>query len=134
MRPSRLSGCAQRDERGEAVPCRAAAPRARDRLRSCFGEFPPRSRKRAREAPQRVRRKESSLRPLDSLVHGGVVLMNHVELGGEAEKTLGVADEKVAIGIQTAMELVDEALLLRLVEIDHHVAAEDDVVVLRQEF
>ena len=60
--------------------------------------------------------------------------MNHVELGCEPEEALRVADEEIALGIQAAMELVDEPLLLRLVEIDHHVAAENDVVALRQIF
>ena len=80
------------------------------------------------------RRAESSRRALDSLIHGRVVLVNHVEFGGKSEQTLGVAHEKIAFRIQAAMEFVDQALLLRLVEIDHDIAAENHVVALRQKF
>jgi hypothetical protein len=45
-----------------------------------------------------------------------------------------MTDEEIAFRVKTAMEFIDQALLFGLIEIDHHVAAEDHVVVLRQEF
>ncbi len=60
--------------------------------------------------------------------------MHHAEFGGKSEETFGVADKEVAAGIQAMPELFDEALLFGFVEIDHDVAAEDDVVAARQEF
>jgi hypothetical protein len=60
--------------------------------------------------------------------------MDHVKFRGKTEETLGVTDKKVAFLVKTTMELVDQALLLGLIEIDHHVAAEDHIVVLRLVF
>jgi hypothetical protein len=60
--------------------------------------------------------------------------MDHVKLRGKAEETLGMTDEKIAFLVETAMEFVDQALLLGLIEIDHYVATEDHVVMLRQKF
>ncbi len=45
-----------------------------------------------------------------------------------------MANEEVAAGIQAMPELFDQSLLLSFIEIDHHVAAKDDVVAARQEF
>ena len=67
-------------------------------------------------------------------VSGAVVLVHHAEFLREAEKAFGVPDEEIAIGIQAVPELFDETLLLGFVEIDHDVAAEDEVVALRQKF
>ena len=58
--------------------------------------------------------------------------MNHVELFRQAEKALRVADEQIAVRIQAAVKLFDKPLLFGFIEIDHHVAAEDHVVALRQ--
>ena len=68
---------------------------------------------------------KSSLSSLDSLVNGGVVLVNHVKLRRKAEKAFGMTDEQISLGIQAAVELFDKAFLLGLVEINHHVAAEN---------
>src|SRR5271170_6972273 len=73
----------------------------------------------------RDRRAENSLRPLDFLIHGCVVLVNHVELCGEAEETLGVSHEKIAFRIQTAIKLVDQPFLLGLIKVNNHVAADN---------
>jgi hypothetical protein len=63
---------------------------------------------------------------------GGAVVFAPCEIFGSSRKTFGMADE--AAGIQAVVELVDEALLFGFIEIDHDVAAEDDVVAARQEF
>ena len=63
--------------------------------------------------------------PFDPLIHGGVILVNHVELCRQAEQALRVPDEQIAFGIQAVMKFVDQALLFRFVEIDHHIAAEN---------
>ena len=68
-----------------------------------------------------------------SLVCRAVVQVDHAELIAQSEQAFGMADEEISIGIQAAIELFDEPLLLGLVEIDHHVAAEDEVVALGQE-
>ena len=60
--------------------------------------------------------------------------MDHSEFLREAEKAFRVADEEEAAGIQAVPELFDQALLLGFVEIDHDVAAENDVVASREEF
>ena len=83
----------------------------------------------------RVRRKEQRHACyLVALVCGAVVLVDHAELVGEPEQALGMAHEQISVGIQAAVELLHQPFLLGFVEIDHHVAAEDDVVALRQEF
>src|SRR5215471_20166468 len=135
MPRNRLSGCGQRGGHGAGSLCRSDALRARGRLRSWPGEFPRRFRRRARGAPMRDRHaKRSLLRRLQALVHGAVVLVNHVVARSKAEETFGVADKKKAVGIQAAMKFFDETLLFGPVEIDHHVAAENDVVALREVF
>jgi hypothetical protein len=58
--------------------------------------------------------------------------MNHAELLCEAEKTFRMSHEQIASGIQTMPKFLDEALLLRFVEIDHDVAAKNDVVATRK--
>ena len=45
-----------------------------------------------------------------------------------------MTDKEISAGIQAVPELFDQALLFGFVEIDHHVAAENDVVAARQEF
>src|SRR6202007_583126 len=45
-----------------------------------------------------------------------------------------MADKEITAGIQTMPELVDQPLLLRLVEVDHHVSAQNNVVASRQKF
>src|SRR5207237_1412721 len=75
----------------------------------------------------------SSNRSLDSLICGAVVLMNHAELVCESKQTFRVAHKEITLGIKTAIELVDQALLLGFIEVDHYVAAENHVVALRQE-
>src|SRR5262249_45638643 len=45
-----------------------------------------------------------------------------------------MADEEISACVQTVIELVDETFLFGLVEIDHDVPAEDDVVAARKEF
>ncbi len=44
-----------------------------------------------------------------------------------------MSDEEIARGVQAMPELLDQAFLLGFIEIDHHVAAEDDVVAAGQE-
>ena len=41
-------------------------------------------------------------------------------------------DKQIAFRVQAAIELFHQPLLLRFVKIDHHVAAEDHVIALRQ--
>src|SRR5262249_50057469 len=53
---------------------------------------------------------------------------------GQPEKTFCMADEEISACVQTVIELVDETFLFGLVEIDHDVPAEDDVVAARKEF
>ena len=60
--------------------------------------------------------------------------MHHAEFLRQAEKTLRMADKKIAAGIQAMPKLFDQALLFGFVEIDHDVAAENDVVAARQKF
>ncbi len=95
---------------------------------------PPRSQKRAREVPSSDPRAENSRIHLKPLVSGSVVFVNHLEFLRQTKKAFRVADKQVSAGIQAMPELFDQALLLGFVEIDHHVAAEDDVVAARQEF
>src|SRR5271169_1716068 len=71
---------------------------------------------------------------LVSLVSGAVVFMNHTEFLSQAKETLRMAHKKVSGWIQAVPKLFDQALLLGFVEINHHVAAEDDVIAARQEF
>ena len=59
--------------------------------------------------------------------------MNHAELISEAKKTLRVSNEQISIWVQATPELLDKTLLFGFVEVDHDVAAEDDVISLRQE-
>ena len=69
-----------------------------------------------------------------SLIGSAVVFVHHLEFLRQAEEALGVTDKQVAAGIQAMPELVDQALLLGFVEINHDVAAENDVVAAGQEF
>src|SRR5690349_1053374 len=60
--------------------------------------------------------------------------MHHAELLGKSKKTFRMTDEEIAAGIQAVPEFFDEALLLGGVEIDHDVAAKDDVVAAGKKF
>src|SRR5690242_20082219 len=60
--------------------------------------------------------------------------MHHAKLLGKSKKTFRMTDEEIAAGIQAVPELFDEALLLGGVEIDHDVAAKDDVVAAGKKF
>ncbi len=60
--------------------------------------------------------------------------MDHAEFLTQAEQTFRVPNEEISGGIQAMPKLFNQALLFGFVEIDHHVAAENDVVAARQEF
>ena len=60
--------------------------------------------------------------------------MDHAKSLREPEQTLGVADEEIATRVQAMPELVDEALLLGFVKVDHDVAAENDVIAAGKKF
>jgi hypothetical protein len=60
--------------------------------------------------------------------------MDHAEFLCQPKKALGMADKEIAGGIQAVPELLDQALLLGLIEVDHDVAAKNDVVAPGQEF
>src|SRR5580658_3009185 len=128
------SACARLSARCAGFPCRSDVPRAPAPHRSSPAEFPPRSRKRGREVPKLDHQEKTSLRPLDSLVHRRVVLMDHVESLRQPKQTLRVPHKQITFRIQAAMEFINQTLLLRLVEIDHHIAAENRIITLRQIF
>ncbi len=67
------------------------------------------------------------------MISGAVIKVDHLEAIREAEQAFGVPNEEITVGIQATIELIDQPLLFCLVEIDHHVAAEDEVIALRQE-
>src|SRR5262249_3504369 len=92
------------------------------------------SRKRRCEARSGDARAASSPEHLDALISCAIVFVHHTELLREAEKAFGVANEEIAAGIQAVIKLVDEALLLGFIEIDHDVTTKNDVVAARQEF
>jgi len=71
---------------------------------------------------------------LVALVSGAVVFMDHAEFLSQPKQTFGVPNEKISGGIQAMPKLFNQALLFGFVEVDHHVAAENDVVAARQEF
>jgi len=71
---------------------------------------------------------------LVALVSGAIVFMNHAEFLTQPEQTFGVPNKEVSSRIQAMPKLFNQALLFGFVEIDHHVAAEDNVVAARQEF
>lgn len=60
--------------------------------------------------------------------------MDHAEFLREAEQAFGVTHKKVAARIQAIPKLFNQALLFRLVEIDHDVAAKNDVVAAGKKF
>src|SRR3989442_15922637 len=60
--------------------------------------------------------------------------MNHAELLCQPKQTFRVPNEKISGRIQAVPKLFNQTLLLGLVKINHHVAAEDNVVAARQEF
>ena len=61
------------------------------------------------------------------------VAVHHLELRAESEQAFRMADENKSAGIQAAIKLLDQTLLLGLIEIHHDVAAKDDVVEFGQE-
>ena len=63
-----------------------------------------------------------------------LLLMHHLKFLRQPQQALGMADKQVSLGIQAAIKLLHQPLLLGFVEIHHHVAAENDVVALRQVF
>src|SRR5581483_2930664 len=129
-RPSGYARCG-----GYCVPPRHWKDRApgAKRLRSAPRATPGRCRKTPGAIPRRDLREDRSLDNLDALVRGAVIAMNQAVSFAQAKQALGMPDEEIAIGIETAVKLFQQALLLGFVEIDHDVAAEDDVVALRQE-
>ena len=68
------------------------------------------------------------------MISGAVVLMHHAEFLRQSEKALCMADKKIPAGILAMPKLFDQALLLGFVEIDHDVAAKNNVVAARKEF
>src|SRR6266498_2416989 len=58
--------------------------------------------------------------------------MPQLELRGERDERLGVAEEEIAALDQAVVETADHHLLRSLVEIDDHVATEDDVDVAEE--
>jgi hypothetical protein len=52
----------------------------------------------------------------------------HFEFLREAKEALGVSHKQIATWIQAMPELIDEALLFRFIKINHHVAAQNNVV------
>jgi len=68
------------------------------------------------------------------LICGAIVFVNHAEFLGKPEETFRMADEEITGWIETVIKLFDEALLLGFVEIDHDVAAENDVVAAGEKF
>ena len=44
-----------------------------------------------------------------------------------------MANEQISFGIQAAIKLLHQTFLFRLVKIDHHIAAENNVIALGQE-
>src|ERR1039457_4152677 len=71
---------------------------------------------------------------LDPLVSGPVVTVQHLKFIGEAEQAFGVPHEQIALRIQAAVKFFDQPFLLGFIEIHHHVAAENNVIALRQIF
>ncbi len=60
--------------------------------------------------------------------------MHHGEFVGQGKQAFRVAHEQVALEIETARELFQQALLFGFVKIHHDVAAEDHIIALRQVF
>src|SRR5215831_21003421 len=79
-------------------------------------------------------RRRSSRMHLHPLISRSVVLVNHAEFVRQSEETFRMSNQQIPFWIQAAIKLFNESLLLRLVEINHYVAAEDDVISLGQEF
>src|SRR6202041_1427107 len=119
-RPAAADCCDTRPACRGKCPQPSAPPRQSARHRSSPAEFPPRSRKRDREVPRLDRPEKTSLWPLDSLIHRRVVLMNHVEPLRQTKQALRMPHKQISFRIQAAMEFVNQTLLLRLVEINHH--------------
>src|SRR5580704_454394 len=59
--------------------------------------------------------------------------MHHPEFLCQAEEAFCMAHKKIASGIQAMPKFFDQALLFRFVEIDHDVAAENNVVATGKE-
>src|SRR6478735_3787362 len=76
----------------------------------------------------------ASLRDLDPPVSSAAVAIDHGELVGQSQQALCVPYQQVTAGSKAAIELFNQPSLLRLVEIHHHVAAENHVIALGQKF
>src|SRR6202041_531119 len=81
-----------------------------------------------------VRRRSDSWSHLNLLVGGAGLAVNHGELVGKSEQAFRMAHEQIAARIQAAVKFFDQTFLFGLVEIHHYVAAENNVVALRQVF
>jgi hypothetical protein len=60
--------------------------------------------------------------------------MNHAEFLRQAKQALCVTNKQKATWIEAMVKLIDQAFLFCFVEINHDVAAQDNVVAPRQEF
>src|SRR4029077_13751055 len=118
---------AQRDGRDESLPRRPGATRVRAPPRCAIAGVRQRSRRRERATRRRDPREDDSRSGLVALISGAVVLMNHAEFLAQAEQAFRMPDKEVPAGIQAMPELFNQALLFGFVEIDHHVAAKNDV-------
>ncbi len=61
-------------------------------------------------------------------------MVDHGEFVCQTQQAFGMTHEQVAAGVEAAREFFHQALLLGFIEIHHDVAAEDDIVTLRQVF
>src|ERR1043165_8435479 len=66
------------------------------------------------------------------LVHHVVLQMAQLELRRQRDQRFGVAEEEVAAVAEAVVEAGDDVLLRGVVEVDDHVAAEDDVEVAEE--
>src|SRR5450755_4638609 len=103
-------------------------------LHSKLAAIPGQSRKRVRAVHRRAHRKIASWLRLDALVRGTAFAVEQFEPVCEIAQAFGVADEEVAFWIETARKFFHQPLLLWFVKIHHYIAAENDVVMLRQVF
>src|ERR1700752_3023809 len=112
MPPSRPSGCEPFSGYRAPLPRRPVTSRVRDLVRSASVAVPAHFRRTGRAIPLHARLRRSSQLHLDLVVSSAVVLVNHAEAVSQAEKAFRVAHEQVAAGIQAAVELIDQSLLL----------------------
>src|SRR5579872_7213807 len=93
-----------------------------------------RSQKRVPSTPLPVRPRSDSRGHLDLLVRGASFAVNHIEFVGQAQQAFRMPNEQITTRIKAAVKFFDETFLLGLIEIHHYVAAENNVVALRQVF